>query len=175
VQLIGGWDPVSAGMTALALVAAIPVPPPAASPWPRWLGLVALVLVLGTLAQALLPEAAFLLLWPGLVAVSAATFVATIDPELRRVRIGLVPIVTTVVVGGWLLAMGHPVFLGIGMDFPGILALIALLWLSLAAPLALMTPNSPGAGPWAGLRIVGLVLIVAAVSVSASALVFMPG
>ena len=71
--------------------------------------------------------------------------------------------------------MGHPVFLGIGMDFPGILALIALLWLSLAAPLALLTPNSPGAGPWAGLRIVGLVLIVAAVSVSASALVFMPG
>lgn len=175
VQLIGGWDPVSAAMTALALVAAIPVPPPAASPWPRWLGLVGLVLVLGTAAQALLPEAAFLLLWPGLVAVAVAAFVAAIDPELTRVRIGLVPVVATVIVGGWLLAMGHPVFLGIGMDLPGILALIALLWLSLAAPLALMTPNSPGAGPWSGLRILGLVLIVAAVSVSASALVFMPG
>lgn len=175
VQVIGGWDPVSAGMTVLALVAAIPAPPPAASPWPRWLGLIALVLALGTLAQALLPEAAFLLLWPGLVAVAVAAFVAAIDPELRRARIGLVPVVATVVVGGWLLAMAHPVFLGIGMDLPGILALIALLWLSLAAPLALMTPNSPGAGPWAGLRILGLVLIVAAVSVSASALVFMPG
>ena len=175
VQVIGGWDPVSAGMTALALVAAIPVPPPAASPWPRWLGLIALVLALGTLAQALLPEAAFLFLWPGMVAVAAAALVAAIDPELQRARIGLVPVATTVVVGGWLLAMAHPVFLGIGMDLPGILALIALLWLSLAAPLALMTPNSPGAGPWAGLRLIGLVLIVAAVSVSASALVFMPG
>ncbi|HAJ02561.1 MAG TPA: hypothetical protein DCL55_04865 [Brevundimonas sp.] len=151
------------------------MPPPAASPWPRWLGLIGLVLVLGAVAQALLPEAAFLLLWPGLVAVAAAAFVAAIDLELRRVRIGLIPVVATVVVGGWLLAMGHPVFLGIGMDLPGILALIALLWLSLAAPLALMTPNSPGAGPWSGLRIIGLVLIVAAVSVSASALVFMPG
>lgn len=175
VQLIGGWDPVSAGMTVLALVAAIPVPPPAASPWPRWLGLIALVLTLGTLAQAVLPEAAFLFLWPGLIAAAAAALMAGVDPELRRARIGMIPAVATVIVGAWLLAMAHPVFLGIGMDLPGILALTALLWLGLAAPLALMTPNSPGAGPWSGLRILGLVLIVAAVSVSASALVFMPG
>jgi len=175
IQLIGGWDPVSAGMTALALFAAIPVPPPAVSPWPRWLGLIALVLVLGTLAQATLPEAAFLFLWTGLVAAGAAALMAGIDPELRRARIGMIPAVTTVIVGAWLLAIAHPVFLGIGMDLPGILALIALLWLSLAAPLALTTPNSPDAGPWSGLRILGLVLVVAAVSVSASAPVFMPG
>lgn len=175
VQLIGGWDPVSAGMTGLALVAAIAVPPPAASPWPRWLGLIALVLAIGTLAQALLPEAAFLFLWPGLVAAGAAALVAGIDPELMRARIALVPLVATVLVGAWLLAMAHPVFLGIGMDLPGILALIALLWLSLAAPLALMTPDSPGAGPWRGLAVAGLVLIVAATSVSASAPMVLPG
>ncbi|MBL0948304.1 M20/M25/M40 family metallo-hydrolase [Brevundimonas sp.] len=175
VQLIGGWDPVSAGMTGLALVAAIAVPPPAASPWPRWLGLIALVLAMGTLTQALLPEAAFLFLWPGLVAAGAAALVAGIDPELMRARIALVPLVAAVLVGAWLLAMAHPVFLGIGMDLPGILALIALLWLSLAAPLALMTPNSPGAGPWRGLAVAGLVLIVAATSVSASAPMVLPG
>lgn len=175
VQLVGGWSPVSAGMTALALVAAIPVPPPAASPWPRWLGLIGLVLALGTLAQALLPEAGFLFLWPGLLAGAAAALVAGIDPELRRARIALIPGVLSVLVGGWLLALAHPVFLGIGMDLPGVMTLFALLWLSLAAPLALVTPASPGAGPWRGLAVAGLVLIVAAFAVSAAAPVFVPG
>jgi hypothetical protein len=175
VQLLGGWEPVSAAMTVVALVAAVLVPPPAASTWPRWLGLIALVLVLGSLAQAVLPEGSFLFLWPGLIASAAAALVAGIDPELRRPRIALIPALVSALVGAWLLAMAHPVFLGLGMDLPGITALFALLWLSLAAPLGLMTPRAPGAGPWAGLRILGLVLIVAAVAVSASAPVFMPG
>ncbi|WP_226635714.1 M20/M25/M40 family metallo-hydrolase [Brevundimonas poindexterae] len=175
IQLMSGWQPVSAAMTVVAIVAAIPVAPPATSVWPRWLGLITLVMLMGTLAQFVLPEAAFLLLWPSTIAVGVAALVAVIDPDLSRARIALLPALATVIVGPWLLAMAHPVFLGIGMDLPGILALIALLWLSLAAPLALMTPNSPGAGPWRGLTVAGAVLIVAALAVSGAGTVFVPG
>ena len=38
--------------------------------------------------------------------------------------------------GGWLAGLGHFIFLGVGMDQPGALGLIALLILILARPLA---------------------------------------
>ena len=45
----------------------------------------------------------------------------------------------------------------------------------LSAPLALMTPNRRGAGPWRGLTVAGAVLIVAALAVSGAGTVFVPG
>ncbi|WP_395944936.1 M20/M25/M40 family metallo-hydrolase [Brevundimonas sp.] len=44
--------------------------------------------------------------------------------------------------GGWLLGLGHFVFLGLGMDRPGALGLIALLIVVLARPLAPTNPAS---------------------------------
>jgi hypothetical protein len=42
--------------------------------------------------------------------------------------------------GGWILAQAHGVFLGVGMDLPGVLVLLGLLVLMLVRPL------SPGQG-----------------------------
>lgn len=104
--------------------------------WGGWLGLIALVFVLGCALQAAAPEAALLLVWPVLLAATAAALAAGMDPGLTR-PLGLAPAAAATVAGGaWLMAMGHFVFLGVGMDLPGALALIALLVALFARPLA---------------------------------------
>ena len=109
--------------------------------WGGWLGLIVLVLILGGLIQAVAPEAAFLILWPGLIAALAAAIAAVIGARLTSWRALIPPAVATVVTGGGLLVQGHGVFLGVGMDLPGALGLIALLVVLTARPLA---PTSAG-------------------------------
>lgn len=111
------------------------------TPWGGWLGLILLVLILGGGVQFIAPEAAFLFLWPGLVAAIAAALTAVVGVRLSSWRALIASAVTTAVVGGWLLVQGHGVFLGVGMDLPGALGLIALLVVLLARPLA---PTSAG-------------------------------
>lgn len=100
-----------------------------------WIGLIVLVCILGGVVQALAPEAAFLLLWPALLA-SFTLAISTLllgrtSPLAASIPAGL----ATAVGGGWVVYMAHPVFLGIGMDLPGVFALLALLVLILAYPL----------------------------------------
>ena len=109
--------------------------------WGGWLGLIVLVLILGGLIQAVAPEAAFLFLWPGLIAALAAAIAAVIGARLTSWRALIPAAVATVAVGGWLLVQGHGVFLGVGMDLPGALGLIALLVVLTVRPLA---PTSAG-------------------------------
>ncbi len=101
-----------------------------------WLGVIALVLLIGLGAQAFAPETAFIFLWPALLAALIAALCAVLDPGLTR-PISLAPIAVGVVLcGGWLLTLAHPVFLGIGMDLPAVLMLIGLLGLTLIRPLS---------------------------------------
>lgn len=101
-----------------------------------WAGLIALMLVLAVAVQAVAPTGAFLFAWPVLGAALAAAIGTLIDPRLER-HISLSPaVVVTAVLGGWLLTWGHGAFLGVGMDLPGVLALIALMIAMLARPLA---------------------------------------
>lgn len=106
------------------------------SPWGDWLGLILLVLGLGAALQAVAPEAAFLLIWPALVAAVLAALSALIGARLERVSSFLPAAAGVILVGGWLLGQAHGVFLGIGMDFPGAVVIIALLVALFVRPLA---------------------------------------
>ncbi len=133
---LGGINPVVIGAGVLAVGLSLAPGLAARTVWGGWLGLVALVLVLGVAAQAVAPEAAFLLIWPAVLAAAVAALVAILDPALLGPK-SLVPVAVVGVVGaGWLAGMAHPVFLGIGMDLPGVLAAIGLLILILLRPLS---------------------------------------
>lgn len=106
----------------------------ARSVWGGWTGLIALVLIVAAAAQAAAPEVAFLFLWPALLAAAVALAAGLFDAGLTRPA-SLAPIAVVVaVVGAWLVGMAHPVFLGIGMDLPGVMALLGLLGLMLVRP-----------------------------------------
>ena len=137
---LGGFDPVLAGAGILAVGLTF-WPRVAAEDrtgglWGGWLGLIVLVLIFGAVAQGAAPEAAFLLTWTALAASMSAAASALIGARLEGWRSLLPPVIATAGVGGWLLAQGHGIFLGVGMDLPGALVLIALLILMLARPLA---------------------------------------
>mgnify|MGYP000321252904 CR=1 FL=1 len=108
----------------------------ARSTWGGWTGLIGLILILGAAAQALAPEAAFLFVWTGLLAAVAAALAAFLDPGLTRAP-SLAPVAVAAVLGaGWIMGQAHTVFLGIGMDMPGVLVLLGLLVLMLVRPLS---------------------------------------
>ena len=108
----------------------------ARSTWGGWTGLIGLILIIATAAQAAAPEAAFLFVWTGLLAALTAAVAAFADPGLTRPQ-SLVPIaVAAVLGGGWIAGLSHTVFLGIGMDLPGVLALMGLLVLMFVRPLS---------------------------------------
>ncbi|MDZ4372792.1 MAG: peptidase M20, partial [Phenylobacterium sp.] len=108
----------------------------ARSTWGGWTGLIGLILVLGGAAQALAPEAAFLFVWTGLLAAVAAGLAAFLDPGLARAP-ALAPAAVAAVLGaGWIMGLAHTVFLGVGMDLPGVLVLLGLLVLMLVRPLS---------------------------------------
>jgi len=139
---LGGFDPVLA--VALALAVGLTFWPRGETngPWGGWLGLIILVLMFAVVVQAAAPEAAFLLVWTALIAAASAAGSALISARLADWRALPPPLLATGLVGAWLLGQGHGVFLGVGMDLPGALALIALLVLMLARPLA---PSGLGA------------------------------
>ncbi|HYC74483.1 M20/M25/M40 family metallo-hydrolase [Brevundimonas sp.] len=123
--------------------------------WGGWIGLIGLVLAVGAVAQTVAPEAAFLFLWPGLLAAAGAALAAVLDPGLTRAP-SLVPIsVTATLGGGWLIGLSHPVFLGIGLDLPGVLVLVGLLVLMLVRPLS---PERGAVRPWLMAALAVLVL-----------------
>ncbi|WP_296174188.1 M28 family peptidase [uncultured Brevundimonas sp.] len=136
VLLIGGFSPImlSAGVIAAGL-SLWPIKAPT-STWGGWLGLIALVFLLGCMVQGAAPEAALLFVWPALLAATAAALAALISPDLTR-PVSLIPAAVAGVLGGaWLMGLGHFVFLGIGMDLPGALTLIGLLALLFLRPLS---------------------------------------
>ncbi|NWE51611.1 M20/M25/M40 family metallo-hydrolase [Brevundimonas sp. P7753] len=140
VLLIGGFSPIMLGAGLIAAALSLwPVKAPAsttASTWGGWLGLIALVFLLGCMVQGFAPEAALLFVWPALLAATAAALAALISPDLTRPA-SLIPTAVAGVVGGaWLMGLGHFVFLGVGMDLPGALALIGLLVLLFLRPLS---------------------------------------
>lgn len=133
------------------------------SVWGAWLGLIGLVWLLGLAAQAAAPEAAFLLVWTGLLAALAAAATAIASSSLGRRTAFVAPAVATVLGGAWLAGFGHGAFLGIGMDLPGVLAVIGLLVLTLARPLA------PPVGARRGFAAAAAVCLVLACGVSVAA------
>lgn len=140
VLLIGGFSPVmlGAGLVAAAL-SLWPLKAPAStttSTWGGWLGLIALAFLLGCIVQGAAAEAALLFVWPALLAATAAALAAAIDANLTRPASLIPPAVAGVLGGAWLMGLGHFVFLGIGMDLPGVLALIGLLALLFLRPLS---------------------------------------
>ncbi|GAW42010.1 Aminopeptidase YwaD precursor [Brevundimonas sp. SH203] len=149
--VLGGVDPVVLGAAVVAVGLSLWPHAETETPWEGWLGLIALVLAMGVVVQALAPEAAFLLIWPVLVAAVAAAAAGLISPRLAKGAALIPAALATAGVGGWLLMQGHGVFLGVGMDLPGVLGVIALLVALLARPLA---PGS-GGGRKAAPRIAG--------------------
>src|SRR5690606_4328502 len=131
----GGFDPILTGAALVAVGLSAFPRLSARTVWGGWTGLVGLVLLFGLLAQAAAPATAFLFLWPALLAAFACAVAAFAEPALLGWR-SLVPASLAAALGvGWLVYLGHPVFLGVGMDLPGALALLALLATMLLRPL----------------------------------------
>ena len=137
---LGGLNPIVAGAAVIAVILTLWPKGEDETTWGGWLGLIIVVLALGLGTQILAPEAAFLFIWPGLAAALAAAATALISARLARWTALTPSVVVTLIVGGWLLAQAHGVFLGIGMDLPGALALFGLLIAMLARPLAPVQP-----------------------------------
>ncbi|MEY3292946.1 MAG: hypothetical protein RJB12_717 [Pseudomonadota bacterium] len=137
---LGGLNPIVIGAAGVAVGLSLFPGLAARSTWGSWTGLIGLILILAIPAQALAPEAAFLFVWTGLLAAVAAALAAVLDPGLTRPRALAPAAFAAVLGGGWILAQAHGVFLGVGMDLPGVLVLLGLLVLMLVRPL------SPGQG-----------------------------
>ena len=152
---LGGLSPVIIGASVIAIGLSLAPGLAARTVWGGWTGLIALTLLFGTFAQAVAPQTAFLFLWPALLAGVAAALAAVLDPGLTRAR-SLVPVAIMALLGGaWLIGLSHPVFLGIGMDLPGVLALLGLLALMLVRPLS---PERGAVRPWLMAALAVLVL-----------------
>lgn len=166
--VLGGFNPVMLGAAALSIGLSWFPALSARSTWGGWTGVIALILVLGFGAQAAAPETAFLFIWPALLATLVAAVVAFIDPGLTRPA-ALAPIAVAAVLGvGWLIGLGHPVFLGIGMDLPGVLVLLALVGLMF------LRPFSPETSAQRPLLMVGLAVLALSAGVSAYARIAEP-
>ncbi len=153
--VLGGLSPIVIGAALVAIALSLFPGLAARSAWGGWTGLIALVLGLGAVTQLLAPGAAFLFLWPGLLAAAVAALAALLDPGLTRPA-ALAPVALAAAVGGgWLVGLSHPVFLGIGLDLPGALALIGLLVLMLIRPLS---PERGAVRPWLMAALAVLVL-----------------
>lgn len=137
-----GFNAVTLG--ALVLSVGLSWPPDLAprTSWGASLGLIALVALIGAGAQVAAPQTAFLFLWPAALAAVAALVAAVLDPSFASLKGRAAPAVALALGGGWLFGLVHPVFLGIGMDLPGVVAALGLMCLMLARPLA--DPSGPG-------------------------------
>ena len=133
---LGGLNPVILGAAVVALGLGLWSHGAPRTVWGGWLGLIALVALIGLIVQAVAPEAAFLFVWTALLATLAAGGSALIGARLATPASLIPPAIATAVGGAWLVSLSHPVFLGIGMDLPGVLILMALLVLMLVRPLA---------------------------------------
>lgn len=134
--ILGGVNVMVIGAAVVAIGLSLFPALSARTTWGGWSGLIGLILILASAAQAAAPEAAFLFVWTGLLAAVAAAVAAFLDPGLTRVK-SLAPIAAASVLGaGWIAGLAHTVFLGIGMDMPGVLVLLGLLILMFVRPLS---------------------------------------
>lgn len=166
--VLGGLNPLIVGAGVVAIGLSLAPGLAARTVWGGWTGLIALVLVFAAGAQAAAPETAFLFLWPAVLAGLAAVVAAMLDAGLTRPKSLAVLAVATVLGGAWLIGLSHPVFLGIGMDLPGVLALLGLLGLMLVRPF------SPEQGVARRLLMVALAILVLGAGVSAYARIAEP-
>ena len=134
--ILGGFDPIVLGAGVVAIALSLWSHSAPRTVWGGWLGLIALTFVLGCAAQAAAPEASPLLVWPGLLAAVTAAVSALIGARLESPRSLIPAVVATILGGAWILSLSHQVFLGVGMDLPGALALMTVLILLFLAPLA---------------------------------------
>lgn len=103
--------------------------------WGSWIGILVLVFIAGCATQAFVPEAALIFTWPLTLGVITAVVSALITPSQSDFRFVIAPAVATVVGGAWLIGLGHFIFLGVGITWPGALSLIGLLVLLTARPM----------------------------------------
>lgn len=136
IMILSGVDYALLGAGGVAIALSIWSQTAPKTVWGGWLGLIALILLLGCVAQGAAPEAALIFVWPGLLAAAAAAACALIGARLVSARALIPAAIATILGGAWMVTLAHPVFLGVGMDIPGALALMALLVLLFARPLA---------------------------------------
>lgn len=134
--ILGGVDPVVLGAGVVALALSFWSQSAPKTVWGGWLGLIGLIFVFGCAAQAAAPEAALILIWPGLLAAVAAAACALMGARLETPRSLIPAVVATILGGAWIVNISHQVFLGVGMDLPGALALMTVLVLLFLSPLA---------------------------------------
>ena len=133
---LGGFSPLVIGAALIALGLGWWSQGSPRTLWGGWLGLILLAGLLGLLAQATAPGAAFLFVWPALFAALTAAIAAVISARLASLAALTPPAIAVLIGGAWITALAHPVFLGIGMDLPGVLMLLGLLVLVFVRPLA---------------------------------------
>ncbi|WP_298745742.1 M20/M25/M40 family metallo-hydrolase [uncultured Brevundimonas sp.] len=165
---LGGPAPLVIGASVVAIGLSLAPGLAARTAWGGWIGLILLGLVIGAVAQAAAPQTAFLFLWPGLLAAAAAALAVVMDPGLTRTRSLAAVAAATALGGGWLAGLSHPVFLGVGLDRPGVLVLTGLLVLMLARPLS---PERGAVRPW---LMAALAVLVIGAAVSGGARVASP-
>jgi hypothetical protein len=152
----GGFDPV--GLVAGGLAAAI-----GAAAFGRpvsraggWTGVLIAGLVLATVAQALAPQAAYVLAWPLVLAALAAALTAG---GAQRGPLALAVLGVAAAVGlGWLGGLGHGVY--IALDLMPLLGLPLLLAALVVWPIAQPADGAPPG------RLVGAVLVAAGFAVT---------
>lgn len=150
VTALAGIDPIVLGAAAISLVLTLLRGLSARTPWGGWTGLIALVLGFGAVAQAVAAPTAHVLVWPALLAALAAAVAAFVQPGLTRVYSLAAPALIAILCGAWLLGFADFLFLSIGIDLPGAIALPAVMILMLVRPFAPETasvrPLQIGAG-----------------------------
>lgn len=161
--VVGGFSIVIMVMGLLALGLTLTPGIAARTAWGGWLGLITMTFSLGLIVQILAPEAALIFVWPGLLAAVAAAITAFAGPGLDRPVSLAASAVAGVFGGAWLFGMAHSVFLGVGIDLPGALALIGLLVLMLVRPL------TPPAGMVRAVMIAAVACLLIAGGLSATA------
>ncbi|HWQ87977.1 M20/M25/M40 family metallo-hydrolase [Brevundimonas sp.] len=166
--ILGGINLIVIGAAVVAIGLSLFPALSARSVWGGWSGLIGLILIVAAAAQGFAPEAAFLFVWTGLLAALTAAVAAFADPGLTRAR-SLAPIAIAAVLGaGWIAGLAHTVFLGIGMDLPGVLVLLGLLVLMFVRPLS---PERAAARP---LLMAALAILLLGAALSGAARVAEP-
>ena len=157
---LGGFDPVVAGAAVIAIALSLWSGSVAWGGWGGWLGFIAPVLVLAAMAQAVAPLAAFLLIWPVLVASALAASASYLDLNLSSPR-ALAPVaILGGLTAGWLACLFHVAWLGVGIDRPEVVALTAQLIMMLLRPLNVPRLHE-GPARWTCAALIGAATLIA--------------
>lgn len=166
--VMGGFSPLVLGGGVVAVGLSLFPTLAARTVWGGWTGAVLLVLILGGVVQMLAPQAAFLFLWPGVLAAATTAAAAFIAPDFKGRAVWIIAGAALVLAAAWLAGLAHLVFLGVGMDLPGVLALLGLL------VLIFMRPFAPEPAMQRRLLIIALTVLALGAVLSLSARVAAP-